>query len=230
MKRKLKVLSHESLSQEIGKKILLKSLLVSIALGLMTSIISCSSAPNSSSSNPTPTPIASNSPSSGSSPFFKSNPPLSQSPIKESPQSSGSDANNQAKYPDLSKAPKSPNPASKDTVLVNIYQADRQCNDFVAESIALPQNNSLELAVAKVIEKSNLNEFNLAGYKVINNPQTGITTIDFQIAPNSKRKFTSLSSCEQFNLFGSLRKTLIDYPGWQIKDVRFTEQGKEIIL
>jgi hypothetical protein len=228
MKRKL---SHESLSQKIGRKILLKPLLGSITLGLMTSLISCSSAPNSSSSNPTPPPIASSpSPSSNSSPFFKSNPPLSQSPSPESPQNPSPDANNQAKYPDLSKAPKASSPDSKDTVLVNIYQADRQCNDFVAESIALPHSNSLELAVAKVIEKTNLNEFNLAGYKVINNPQTGIATIDFQVASNSKRKFTSLSTCEQFNLFGSLRKTLIDYPGWQIKDVRFTEQGKEIIL
>ena len=230
MKRRLKILSHKFLLQKLSSKIFLKVTLGSITLGLMTSLASCSSVPNSSSSNPTPTPIASNSPKGASSPFLKNSSPLSQSPSPESPQNSSPDANNQAKFPDLSKAPKSANPASKDTVLVNIYQADRQCNDFVAESTALPQNNSLELAVAKVIEKTNLNEFNLASYKVINNSQTGIATIDFQIAANSKRKFTSLSSCEQFNLFGSLRKTLIDYPGWKIKDVRFTEQGKEIIL
>ncbi|MFM6369036.1 MAG: sporulation/spore germination protein, partial [Dolichospermum sp.] len=40
----------------------------------------------------------------------------------------------------------------------------------------------------------------------------------------------SLSSCEQFALFGSVRKTLMSNSEWKIKDVRFTERGEDIVL
>ncbi|MFO0142950.1 MAG: sporulation/spore germination protein, partial [Aphanizomenon sp.] len=38
------------------------------------------------------------------------------------------------------------------------------------------------------------------------------------------------SSCEQFALFSSIRKTLISNAQWKIKEVRFTERGEDIML
>jgi hypothetical protein len=62
------------------------------------------------------------------------------------------------------------------------------------------------------------------------NVDNGVATIDLRIAPESKRQIVSLSSCEQFALFGSLRKTLTSNPQWNIKDVRFTERGQEVVF
>ena len=232
---KLKLLSHGFLPLAARKQVLRKSLVQSV-LGsvtltlvgsLMGSLVSCSSAPNpSNTSQATPTPTISPSPNSTNSPFFSS--PNNQTPNDPS---LGKENPTPAKplNPEVTKSPKSPSSAAKNTVSINIYQVDNQCNDFIAERMDVPQNNSLDMAVSKVIEKSNINEFSLSNSKVTIDPQ-GIATIDFQVASNSKRRFISLSSCEQFNLFGSLRKTLIDNPDWQIKDVRFTEGGKEIVL
>ncbi len=233
--RKLKLLSHGFLPLAARKQVLRKSLVQSV-LGsitltlvgsLMSSLVSCSSAPNpSNTSQATPTPTISPSPNSTNSPFFSS--PNNQTPNNPS---LGKDEPTPVKplNPEVTKSPKSPNSAAKNTVSINIYQVDNQCNDFIAEKVDVPQNNSLDMAVAKVIDKSNINEFSLSNSKVTIDAQ-GIATIDFQVAANSKRRFISLSSCEQFNLFGSLRKTLIDNPDWQIKDVRFTEGGKELVL
>lgn len=232
---KLKLLSHGFLPLAARKQVLRKSLVQSV-LGsitltlvgsLMGSLVSCSSAPNpSNTSQATTTPTISPSPNSTNSPLFSS--PNNQTPNNPS---LGKENSTPAKplNPEVTKSPKSPSSAAKNTVSINIYQVDNQCNDFIAERMDVPQNNSLDMAVSKVIEKSNINEFSLSNSKVTINPQ-GIATIDFQVAANSKRRFISLSSCEQFNLFGSLRKTLIDNPDWQIKDVRFTEGGKEIVL
>lgn len=229
---KLETLSHGSWLLRTSQKTLEKSarnlVFGSIALGLMAGLISCSSSSNpsnNSQTSPSPTVATSPSPSIATSPFFSSpdgqnsnNPNKGdRSPVKPT-------------EPEINKAPKPPSQGDKATIAINIYQVDNQCNDFIAERVSLPQNNSLEMAVLKVIEKSNINEFILSNSKVTTDPQTGIATIDFQVANNSKRRFISLSSCEQFNLFGSLRKTLIDNPDWQIKDVRFTEGGKEIVL
>ena len=70
----------------------------------------------------------------------------------------------------------------------------------------------------------------LAGYRVNLDLNKRVVTIDFRLSPDSKRQFVSLSMCEQFTLFGSLRKTLTDNPQLKIKDVRFTNQGQEIRL
>jgi hypothetical protein len=234
---KPEILSHGSLflraSQELlvkylSQKPLVKSISGSIALsligGLIGGLVSCSSVPNpSDTSQVTPSPAIASSPSPNS-PLFSS--PHSQSPNSPSPDKVEANLP-KSPEPAITKSPKS---APKNTVAINIYQVDSQCNDFIAERVNLPQSNSLEMAVAKVIEKSSINEFNLASSKVTTDPQTGMATVDFQVAANSKRRFISLSSCEQFNLFGSLRKTLIDNPNWQIKDVRFTEGGKELAL
>jgi hypothetical protein len=72
--------------------------------------------------------------------------------------------------------------------------------------------------------------FDLAGYRVQLNENTGVATVDLRLDPESERQFVSLSSCEKFSLFGSLEKTLTSNPEWQINRVRFTERGEEIVI
>ncbi len=229
---KLEILSHGSWLLKKSRKTLgtsaTKLVFGSIALSFMAGLISCSSASNpsnSSQTSPSPTVATSPGPTVATSPFFRS----SDSPTPNNP-GKGDQPPVKPTESTITKSPKPRIQADKATIAINIYQVDNQCNDFIVERVNLPQNNSLEMAVAKVIEKSSINEFNLASSKVTTDPQTGMATVDFQVAANSKRRFVSLSSCEQLNLFGSLRKTLIDNPDWQIKDVRFTEAGKELAL
>jgi hypothetical protein len=118
---------------------------------------------------------------------------------------------------------------STKTVTLKIYRADSQCQNLVPETAAVPNANPVNAAVGKVIEEANSSDFELAGYRV-NVNKNGVATVDLRRSPNSQRQFASLSACEQFALFGSLRKTLTDNSQLKIKDVRFTEQGKEIAL
>jgi hypothetical protein len=113
---------------------------------------------------------------------------------------------------------------------VVIYKADSQCNSLVAEKITIPAERQVEAAVGKVLERRNTGDFDLAGYRVILNANSGIATVDLRISPGSQRTFASLSNCEQMALFGSVRKTLTSNVGWKIQDVRFTAQGEEIYL
>lgn len=127
----------------------------------------------------------------------------------------------------------SPTPATKPTstekmVPVTVYKADSDCQSLVPEKVEVPAKSSVEAATGKVVERYDTGDFDLAGYRVNVDAKTGVATIDFRLAPNSKRRFVSLSSCEQFALFGSLKKTLTSNPAWKIKEVRFTERGKQI--
>ncbi|MEC4982935.1 MAG: hypothetical protein SAJ37_16370 [Oscillatoria sp. PMC 1068.18] len=136
--------------------------------------------------------------------------------------------------------PSTPNPKSNqsqplkanqpNTVTVNVYHADSQCETLVPESIAVPDDNSIDAAIAKVLEYKNTTDFELAGYRVNVNPQNRIATLDLRVAPDSPRQFVSLSSCEKFALFGSLQKTLTENNQWNIQEVIFTEKGEEILL
>ncbi|HEY9873345.1 MAG TPA: hypothetical protein V6D12_07900 [Candidatus Obscuribacterales bacterium] len=121
-------------------------------------------------------------------------------------------------------------PTSKNTVTVSIYQPDSQCQTLKSEKVAVPAQRPMEAAVGKVLEQQDTGDFSVAGYRLSVNPKNGIATVDMRLLPNSKRKFVSLSTCEQFALFGSLRKTLTSNQTWKIKDVRFTEQSQEIYL
>lgn len=120
-------------------------------------------------------------------------------------------------------------PAAK-TVALNIYQVDNQCEALVPESMAVPADSPLESAVGTVLKQTDSADFELAGYRVQVNPKSRVATVDFRLSPNSRRKFVSLSMCEQFALFGSLRKTLTNNSRLKIKNVRFTERGQEIVL
>lgn len=141
--------------------------------------------------------------------------PQSQTPITRQPANT-SDSSAQAK--------------DTDTVTLTIYQADNQCQTLVPEKVAVPATRVVDTAVGEVLKQADSGDFDLAGYRVQVNSNSGVATVDFRLSPNSRRQFVSLSSCEQFALFGSLRKTLTDNSQFKIKNVRFTQQGQEIVL
>ncbi len=122
------------------------------------------------------------------------------------------------------------NPTPINTITLNIYRVDSQCESLIPEKVSVPATTPVNAAVGKVLEQANSADFDLAGYRVNLNPNTRVATIDFRLSPDSQRQFVSLSMCEQFALLGSLRKTLTDNSQLKIKEVRFTEQGREIIL
>jgi Sporulation and spore germination len=119
-----------------------------------------------------------------------------------------------------------PNVAGK-TTDVTLYTVNSQC-ELVSKTTSVSAEEPINAAVGKILEQRDNSDFNLSGYRV--NVKDGIATVDLRIAPNSKRMPASLSSCEQTAIFGSLRKTLTSNSQWKIKDVRFTEKGKEIVL
>lgn len=113
---------------------------------------------------------------------------------------------------------------------VTIYRSDSQCLEHVAEEVEVPSENPIESAVGEVIKDLDSVEFDIVAYQVNVNSDSGIATIDMQIDPDSQRQFVSLSSCENFALFGSLDKTLTENEQWNIREVAFTTQGEEIIF
>ncbi|MGB3693694.1 MAG: hypothetical protein WA865_03005 [Spirulinaceae cyanobacterium] len=123
------------------------------------------------------------------------------------------------------------NAKSDDKAPLTIYIADNQCNSLVAQEISFSEDDSpVETAVGQVIDKMTGSDFAVAGYRVNIDPQSQVATIDLRRSPDSKRPFAALSSCEKFALFGSLEKTLVDNPRWNVQKVVFTEQGEEILL
>ncbi|KOP25599.1 sporulation/spore germination protein [Hapalosiphon sp. MRB220] len=114
------------------------------------------------------------------------------------------------------------------TVDVTLYTSDPQCQELVPQKVTVPAQEPVTGAVGKILDQRDNGDFSFSGYRV--NIKNGVATVDLRMTPNSQRQITSLSSCEQFALFGSLRKTLTSNPQWGIKDVRFTEQGKDIVL
>lgn len=119
---------------------------------------------------------------------------------------------------------------ANNTVTVTIYKADSQCETLIAENLVFPQHRLLVRVVGKVIEQATSADFDIVGYRVNLDRQRQVATVDLRLSPNAMRKFVSLSFCEQFALFGSLRQTLTDRQNWQIQEVRFTWLGQEIMF
>jgi hypothetical protein len=115
------------------------------------------------------------------------------------------------------------------TVRVNLYQPDIECKKLMPEPVALDRDRAMDAAVSKVLQERNSADFTVAGYR-INIDDDGVATVDLRLKPDSRRQFISLSMCEQFALFGSLRETLMNHPDWKIKAVEFTERGELIQL
>lgn len=131
------------------------------------------------------------------------------------------------KIPASSQPLKATNQTPK-TTAINLYQVDIQCQGLVEKKITVASDNPVDSAVQEILKQTDSADFNLAGYRVNINSKTRIATVDLRLPPKSKRQFTSLSSCEQLALFGSIQKTLKTNPKLNIKDVRFTNQGAKI--
>lgn len=144
--------------------------------------------------------------------------------------------------PDGGDTASSPTPASSpegvpdspestaEMMTVTIFKADDQCVNFLPEEVQVAGDRPIEGAVGKVLEGQGSGDFDLNGYRVNIDEASGIATVDLRMNPDSDRTLVSLSACEQFALFGSLRETLVQNPAWNIKEVRFTEGGEEILL
>ncbi|MFW6360057.1 MAG: hypothetical protein ACOC0N_12700 [Chroococcales cyanobacterium] len=148
--------------------------------------------------------------------------------IESQPSQTTQDDNN---TPQANNSPTETQPltaANSNTATVTVYHADKQCQNLVPEEVAVSSSESMEAAVGKVLEMNDTADFEIAGYRV--NVNQGTATIDMRLSPDSQREFGSLSSCEKFALFGSLRRTLTENPQWQVQNVNFTQQGEEILL
>jgi hypothetical protein len=112
------------------------------------------------------------------------------------------------------------------TVSATLYTADSECESFVSEEIQVPADQPVTAAVSKVLQAQSGSDFDLSGFRV--SVDKGVATVDLRLVPGSPRRITSLSTCEQFALFGGLRETLTRNTQWQIKSVRFLERGVAI--
>lgn len=122
--------------------------------------------------------------------------------------------------------PNQSQPPQREDRQVNLFYPNATCDRLVPEPWEAPENNAVEAAVGQTIERSLNGDFDLVGYRVNLDETTAI--VDLRLSPESDRHFLSLSQCEKFALFGSLRETLTENSLWNINDVRFTSQGEEI--
>ncbi len=177
---------------------------------------------------PTPTPSETSSPTPvKEAPEVSSKPTPSPSITKSRQKSTVSEnlSKNAISYNAIPSTSQTP---TGKTVDVTVYNSDAQCQELVPQKTAVPAEEPVAGAVAKILEGRDSGDFSLSGYRV--SVKDGIATVDLRLNPSSKRFLSSLSSCEQFALFGSVRKTLISNNQWKIKDVRFTEKGEEVAL
>ena len=114
------------------------------------------------------------------------------------------------------------------TINLNVYTSDSQCEKLIPNKVSVPAEEPATGAVGKIIEQQDTGDFSLSGYRV--SIKKGVATVDLRVSKDSKRQLISLSNCEQFALFGSLRKTLTSNAKLNIKQVRFTERGEKITL
>jgi len=119
-------------------------------------------------------------------------------------------------------------PTTDKTVDITLYTSDTECQKLIPQQVLVSAEEPIKNAVGKILEQIDTSDFSLSGYRV--SVKNGVATVDLRISPRSKRQLVSLSLCEQFALFGSIRKTLTSNVQWKIKQVRFTEQGQEIAL
>jgi hypothetical protein len=205
-----------------------KYLLAFIVAAIATSLSSCSSNPTARqetiSETPTPTPTTTSN--------IILSPSPSQTPSMAHLRAKSEDVETPTPTPQESPTTSTPaatSPAATSkTTNVTLYTSDAQCQKLIPQKVPVSANEPVEGAVGKILEQRDSGDFNLSNYRI--NIKNGVATVDLRLAPNSKRQIASLSSCEQFALFGSVRKTLTSNAQWKIKDVRFTERGEEIVF
>ncbi len=116
----------------------------------------------------------------------------------------------------------------KSTTTVTIFKADDQCQNLIPEQVTVSADRPIAEAVNKVLIKQNIKGLEIASQEINVDFDKQTAIVDLRLSPNSKRDFGSISSCQRFALFGSLRQTLTNNAKWKIKTVKFTYQGKEI--
>jgi hypothetical protein len=114
------------------------------------------------------------------------------------------------------------------TINVTLYTSDDQCQELIPKKTEVSAQEPVTEAIGQILKDRDSADFSLSGYRV--NIKDGVATVDLRLAADSKRQLASLSSCEQFAIFSSLRKTLTSNAQWNIKDVRFTERGQDLAL
>ncbi|MDZ8226407.1 sporulation/spore germination protein [Nostoc sp. ChiVER01] len=190
-----------------------------IFVTIVVSLSSCSS-------NPTARNINSRTPSFTTTPTNKAS---SQTPSQIPSVAQLREKSSNQEFPkENTPSSSTPKAATSKTTNVTMYTSDTQCQELIPQKVSVPDEEPVTNVVSKILEKRDTSDFSLSGYRV--NIKNGIATVDLRISPNSKRQIASLSSCEQFALFGSLRKTLTSNAQWNIKEVRFTSLGEDIIL
>ncbi|NJM97653.1 MAG: sporulation/spore germination protein [Phormidesmis sp. RL_2_1] len=146
----------------------------------------------------------------------KTEPPVAE-PTEKPPTAAQPDGQADIKQPDADAM-----------VTVSVYTIDDQCNGFVEETMQVHSDQAIAEAVGKAMTSVDYNAFKLEGYEVNINGTTAI--VDMKLAPSSERQFVSLSSCEQRSLFGSIEETLLNNSDWNVEAVKFTTDGKELVL
>jgi len=118
---------------------------------------------------------------------------------------------------------------SENTVTVTVYKIDNLCQNLKPETVTGPENQLMSLAVNEVLKQQIFDSLGLVGYRLRIDRNLGIATVDLRASGNSRQKLQNLSSCQMLGLFGGVRQTLTSYAPWQIKTVRFTELGEDIL-
>jgi hypothetical protein len=168
--------------------------------------------------------------------FVSRQSPISN-PVSPSPSNSPTEPANPTSQGPPAPVPVSPSPgspngqspiASGDKLTVTLYQADSQCSSFAPKQVQVSPGRSLDDTISQIIQAQNNTDLKISGYTV--QLSGGAATIDLSRTADSKRKFESLSTCEQLSLFGSLTETLTKNSELKVKSVTFTEKGEEILF
>ena len=118
---------------------------------------------------------------------------------------------------------------SENTLTVAVYKVDNLCQTLKPETVTGPDNQLMSSAVNEVLNQEIFSSLGLVGYRLSVDRDLGIATVDLRASGNSRQKLQNLSSCQMLGLFGGVRQTLTSYAPWQIKTVRFTELGQDIV-
>lgn len=118
---------------------------------------------------------------------------------------------------------------SENAVTVRVYTVDNLCQNLKPETVTGPDNQLMSSAVNEVLKQPIFDSLGLVGYRLRIDRDFGIATVDLRASGNSRQKLQNLSSCQMLGLFGGVRQTLTSYAPWQIKTVRFTELGEDIL-
>jgi hypothetical protein len=120
--------------------------------------------------------------------------------------------------------------ASDSTVTVTVYKVDNSCQNLNPEAVTGPDNQLMSSAVNEVLRQQVFSSLGLVGYRLRIDRSLGIATLDLRSSGDYRQKLQNLSSCQMLGLFGGVRQTLTSYAPWQIKTVRFTELGQDILI